>query len=78
MAQSSERAASLQRDLDEFKFWCHSMGCKNLRDCISDAPRSVKAFDVHQSDWWHEPGISLRREAPRELTTCDLAQIVDR
>ena len=73
----TERQASLHRDLEEVKFWCHSIGVKILRDCVTDAPRSVVAFDVPQSDWWHEPGISHRREALRELTTCDLAQIVD-
>ena len=36
-----------------------------------------QAFDAPQSDWWREPGISLRREAVRELTACDFAQVVD-
>ena len=56
-SHATERQASLQRDLEEVKFWCHSIGIKNLRDCITDAPRSVVAFD--------------RQEALRELTTCD-------
>ena len=76
-SHSVERHASQERDFEEVKFWCHSIGIKNLRDCITDAPRSVAAFNVPQSDWWREPGISHRREALRELTTCDLAQIED-
>ena len=37
---SVERHASLERDLAEVKFWCYSIGIKNLRDCVSDAQRS--------------------------------------
>ena len=77
MAQSRERTASLNEELAELKFWTYSIGCKNLRDCLEKVPASWKSFDVPQSDWWTEPGISKRREALRELTTIDIAHVVD-
>ena len=77
MAQSRERTASLNEELAELKFWTYSIGCKNLRDCLERVPASWQSFDVAQSDWWTEPGISKRREALRELTTIDIAHVVD-
>ena len=77
MAQSRERTASLNEELAELKFWTYSIGCKNLQDCLEKVPASWKSFDVPQSDWWTEPGISKRREALRELTTIDIARVVD-
>ena len=77
MAQSRERSASLDSDLAEIKFWTFSIGCKNLRQCVRDAPSSIKSFDVPQSDWWKEPGLSQRRDALRELTTCEATHVVD-
>ena len=77
MAQSRERTASLNEELAELKFWTYSIGCKNLRDCLEKVPASWQSFDVAQSDWWTEPGISKRREALRELTTIDIAHVVD-
>ena len=80
MAQSRERTASLNEDLAELKFWTYSIGCKNLRDCLREVPAGLaswKSFDVPQSDWWTEPGLSQRRDALRELTTIDIAHVVD-
>ena len=77
MAQSRERSASLNEELAELKFWTFSIGCKNLRDCYDKVPASCRSLDVAQSDWWHEPGISQRRDALRELTTIDIAHVVD-
>ena len=65
------------KSLAELKFWTYSTGCKTLRDCLEKVPASWKSFDVPQSDWWTEPGISKRREALRELTTIDIAHVVD-
>ena len=77
MAQSRERAASLDADLAELKFWTFSIGCKNLRDCLREVPSSWRSFDVHQSDWWKEPGLTERRKTLRELTTCEITHVVD-
>ena len=77
MAQSRERSASLNEELAELKFWTYSLGCKNLRDCVDKVPASCRSLDVPQSDWWNEPGITQRREALRELTTIDIAHIID-
>ena len=77
MAQSRERSASMESDLAEIDFWTFSIGCKNLRQCVRDAPSSTRSFDVSQSDWWKEPGLSQRREALRELTTCEVTHVVD-
>ena len=77
MAQSRERSASMESDLAEIKFWTFSIGCKNLRQCVRDAPSSTRSFDVSQSEWWKEPGLSQRREALRELTTCEVTHVVD-
>ena len=77
MAQSRERSASLNEELAELKFWTFSIGCKNLRDCYDKVPASCRSLDVAQSDWWHEPGITQRRDALRELTTIDIAHVVD-
>ena len=77
MAQSRERAASLDADLAELKFWTFSIGCKNLRDCPREVPSSWRSFDVRQSDWWKEPGLTERRKTLRELTACEITHVVD-
>ena len=77
MAQSRERGASIDDALEELKFWTFSIGCKNLRDCLREVPRSWRSFDVHQSDWWKEPGLTERRQTLRELTTCENTHVVD-
>ena len=77
MAESREKTAALNDELAELKFWTYSIGCKNLRDCLERVPASWKSFDVPQSDWWTEPGISQRRDALRELTTVDITHVVD-
>ena len=65
MAQSRERSASLESDLAEIKFWTFWIGCKNLKQCVRDAPSSTRSFDVPQSDWWKElRGGKLSESSP--------------